>query len=164
MIYLLSGDIRTGKTTAISEWIMGRNNVGGFLSPDEGQLRVLKNIVNQDIIPFEVERPTKLEVTQIGKFNFYTSAFDVAAEWVWKHIQIDSKKIIIIDEIGKLELKNKGFHSFFNELLKVSNQLTLIVLVRSSLLEEVIEKYNLQESEILNKESLLKIDVHQLKK
>ncbi len=34
MIYILTGDIRTGKTTALLDWIKDRNDVDGLLCPD----------------------------------------------------------------------------------------------------------------------------------
>ena len=34
MIYILTGAIRTGKTTALLNWINNRNDVDGLLCPD----------------------------------------------------------------------------------------------------------------------------------
>lgn len=35
MIYILSGEIRTGKTSALREWVRKRNDVDGLLCPDD---------------------------------------------------------------------------------------------------------------------------------
>ncbi len=35
MIYILSGNIRTGKTTALFEWSENRNDIDGLLCPDD---------------------------------------------------------------------------------------------------------------------------------
>ena len=35
MIYILTGDIRSRKTTALLHWIEGRKDVDGLLCPDD---------------------------------------------------------------------------------------------------------------------------------
>ncbi|NLD63118.1 MAG: DUF2478 domain-containing protein [Bacteroidales bacterium] len=57
--------------------------------------------------------------------------------------------VIIIDEVGPLELKNQGWHSRISELLDEPGA-TIILAVRRSLTREVIEKYNLPGAVLLD--------------
>ena len=64
-----------------------------------------------------------------------------------------SNDIIIIDEIGKLELADKGFepalYLFIEKINSITNK-TIVLVIRDYLLEKCIAKYSIQHATILN--------------
>ncbi|MCU0459988.1 MAG: nucleoside-triphosphatase, partial [Bacteroidales bacterium] len=57
--------------------------------------------------------------------------------------------VIIIDEVGPLEMKSQGWHSRIGDLLNKPGT-TIILAVRRSLTREVSEKYNLAGAVLLD--------------
>ncbi len=73
----------------------------------------------------------------------------------------NKSQYLIIDELGKLELKNQGLHVAAKTLIPdfmFNANLHLILVVRESLLEEVLKHYTISEYCILKKEELKKLD------
>ena len=71
---------------------------------------------------------------------------------------LDSKNnYVIIDELGKLELKNKGLHEAANLLIPNfidHKEKHLILVIRDTLLEDTIEHYGISNYQIITKASL----------
>jgi nucleoside-triphosphatase THEP1 len=64
---------------------------------------------------------------------------------------------LILDELGKLELKNQGLHEAAKELIpqfKNSAHSHLILVIRDSLLEALIQKYKISHYTVIYKEQL----------
>ncbi len=147
MIYILSAPVQTGKSTILESWSAEKSNVGGFISPRRSGIRVLLNAKTREEIPFEViDHASTLKTTEVGRFIFYDSSFDKASIWAGLHADTPGIEYIIIDEVGKLELKDIGFHKLVNQLTGHDAPLDkdLILVVRDTLLDKVIEKYRLQ--------------------
>lgn len=148
-IIIFSQPIRTGKTTTLEKWIERKTNIGGILTPDTEKRRVMKNLSNGAVIPFEVQ-PGETGIT-VGKFTFSEKAFLQAAT-ILQEARL-TKEIVIVDEVGKLEVENStGLHSAVIDLLQNDDHVykTLILVVRDYLLAQAIEKYNLQNAEIVD--------------
>jgi nucleoside-triphosphatase THEP1 len=156
-IIILSQPERTGKTTALSEWVIGKNG-GGILTPDDSNgKRVMHCTFLQKKFIMETEN-SREPYFQIGRFRFLQSAFDrgsdeiraaikASCEWIW------------IDEIGPLEIRyEQGFHAILSELIKDfdKHSFKLLLVVRHSMQEALITKYPLKNA--------LVIDTHQLKR
>jgi hypothetical protein len=166
-VFILTGDIRTGKTTWLRHWIcllkLQGQEIYGFVSLDaksgsmssiekSNTLRSLLNVNTLETIDFEVSTDVAHvdECIQIGQFNFKKSAFSQGMSWLKKSIESPSADWIIIDEVGKLELhKNEGFYPdldlFFKEYQRKSSEdfhANLLVVVRTELLSTFTEKYN----------------------
>lgn len=141
-VSIISGPVGSGKTSRLIHWLDGREAFG-FLSPILNHKRVLQNVATHEIIPFE----TRLndETINIGRYSFDPNAFDAGGAWLMDSI-INPNSLIIIDEIGKLELDNKGFgpylHVFF-EQIRTRDDLRLIIIIRDYLLDAVISEYKL---------------------
>lgn len=56
---------------------------------------------------------------------------------------------LVIDEVGPLELRNKGFSDIIKDLLSTSDQ-KVILIVREGLAQVVKEYYKIAEAEIIN--------------
>ncbi|NNF32589.1 MAG: hypothetical protein HKN68_00660 [Saprospiraceae bacterium] len=150
MIYLLVGDIRTGKTTSIYNAVIKRDDVGGFLTPDVDGTRMLYDIASRKRYPFQVDFGSSDQTIKVGRFNFLSSAFDKGREIIFDQLNSASVLYLIIDEVGKLELEDQGFHSLVNILMEKKIDKDVILVVRSFLVEEVVNKYQLRNHKIIN--------------
>ena len=157
MIYILTGAIRSGKTTALLNWSKNRNDVDGLLCPDDanGQRYFLK-LKSKTIFKLEAENEIKA-IVAIGNFKFLRSAFNEANDYLILEASKTERQYLIIDEIGKLELKNEGLHVSTKALIsqfKSNDNTHLILVVRDYLLDAVLEHYGITECSILNTEDL----------
>jgi molybdopterin-guanine dinucleotide biosynthesis protein A len=152
-IFILSKPIQSGKTTSLMEWCEGKNNVTGILTPDKEGFRKLYDIKNKTYLDFEVKYPlTDLNMVSIGKYNFFEHVFEKAQQIILNQTSSD---FFIIDEIGRLELnQNKGLEPalgvVINKFINKEVSGNLILVIRDYLLDECIEKYQLQEAKIID--------------
>ena len=159
MIYILTGAIRSGKTTALLNWSKNRNDVDGLLCPDDANgKRYFLKLKNKTIFKLEAEAEAETEaVVVIGNFKFLQSAFNEANDYLILEASKTEPKYLIIDEIGKLELKNEGVHISTEALIsqfKSIGNTHLILVVRDYLLDAVLEHYGITECSILTTEDL----------
>lgn len=156
MIYILSGDIRTGKTTALQEWIKGWQNVKGVLTPNNKEgIRELYHIAEGRTYPFQVTREAENTVS-VGRFLFLKETFELANDILIQEFEEGDFEFLVIDELGKLELKDKGLHKAAQYILSSKKQMNghLLLVVRSYLVEEVIEKYGITDYILVSKGEL----------
>ncbi len=158
-IYLLTGPIRSGKTTALSRWIADKKKVGGFLTPDINGRRVLYDIGSRTHVPFEVDDTavSRNEYIRIGRFHFYRAAFDRGADIITAAMQ-QPADIVIVDEIGKAELKNSGFAEIVKQLIRAQRSHEfkgdLLFVVRDTLLKKVIIHFDIQSYRLIGANDL----------
>lgn len=152
MIYILTGAIRTGKTTALLNWVKTRNDVDGLLCPDgENGKRYFLKLKLQDKFPLETDSKAN-DVISVGDFYFLKVAFETANRYL-KTSAEDANKYLVIDELGKLELKNQGLHHSAETIIpkfKFNKQQHLILVVRDYLLTKIMEHYSLSNYAIIN--------------
>ncbi len=148
-IYILTGPIQTGKTTRLFEFIKTKKNVAGILAPVVNGKRTLFNIVTKQLKILEIEKPDSSTIT-IGKYHFLKSTFD------WANLKLmegfnSEPEWLIVDEVGKLELKNEGLSKAITEIFKSGKNIKtkIVLVVRDSLLDKVVEYYNIK-YEIIN--------------
>lgn len=140
-LYLLTGEIHSGKTTALLRWTEKRNDVSGILSPVIKGRRMFMDIATKEI--FEMEASDDADVLEVGRYKFSRSSFERASEILLS--AIDKKGWLIIDEVGPLELKKQGFYKALHSILdSISNEQNRVLIVRSSKLQEVIDIFHLQ--------------------
>lgn len=157
MIYILTGDIRTGKTTALLEWVSGRKDVDGLLCPDgDNGKRYFLKIKSKKEFELEVDFESEKTIA-IGPFKFLKSAFEEANKYLLEASERRDFKYLIIDELGKLELKNEGLNHAAEILISqyvMNENFHLVLVIRESLLDVVVESYNISKYTILYKEDL----------
>ena len=151
-IIIFSRPVQSGKTTALFQHIKNMNNVGGFLTPDVDGKRMFFDITKNKYHPFETNETDELVTQQIGRFSFLQSAFETGKSIINKH---NNQSFFIIDEVGKLEVEmDKGFEPAIKNLIsnfKSKNYKGILLLViRDTLLEKAIEKYDLQNVKLIN--------------
>jgi len=121
-IIIFSRPIHSGKTTELLQWCNEQKNVCGILMPDISGSRKILDIKTKEVFDIECTdaENTKEPLTTIGKYHFYTAAFDKA-----NLILLDSlaqkPNWLIIDEAGKLELEGKGFYSSIKKATELYN-------------------------------------------
>ncbi len=151
-IIILTDTIQSGKTSALLQYCNIKKNCTGFLCPDQNGMRKFLDLKTGISYEFEVGNSATDDCTNVGKFKFNNKIFKLAQKQLVALCSSNNSNIII-DEIGKLEMQGEGLEPALNEFLsKVSSlkNCILILVVRNTLLEAVIEKYNLQNAEIKN--------------
>jgi nucleoside-triphosphatase len=155
-IYIFSRPIHSGKTTELLQWCNLQENIHGILMPDVNGFRKILNIETKEI--FDIEcidiAKTNEPLTSIGKFNFYTAAFEKANSIILHTLSINPYWLVI-DEVGKLELKGEGFYRSVAEAVKLYNNKdkpgNLLITVRDGLCEEVISFFKIKKFKIINR-------------
>ncbi len=151
-IYILSREVRSGKTTELMNAFANSNTVAGVLMPDIKGVRHIYELASKNIYQVQLsEKSQEAESIQVGRFSFSKLAFQQAEQAILEALKT-KPEWLILDEVGKLELQNSGFHHALNCCLqgfksKMFEQLILVV--RDSLCPLVIEKYNLQEANVI---------------
>ncbi|MBI5401813.1 MAG: hypothetical protein HY959_00285 [Ignavibacteriae bacterium] len=143
-IYILTGEIKSGKTTRLQKFIDENSNCDGIIAPEIDGYRNLVRIKSGETKLLEylggVPYPA---LTLKCNYKFLDSVF----EWGMNELYSAYKQNpgwLIIDEIGPLELECKALDPMVSRILNEdSNNSNIILVVRKNMLEEVIEHYNL---------------------
>ena len=148
-ITIITGQIRSGKTTYLRKLISSLDNVEGIIQIADEEKRFFADISSGDQIEL-TSQSRDSDTFDIGSFIFRKSAFD----WAKDKLELSLKKehiIIVIDEFGPLELRDEGLEPLFSEIInqtKSNIDLQLLVVVRETLLQDFLKKFNLNEHEI----------------
>ena len=73
-ILILTGPVRTGKTTRLLSWLSNKNKVYGIATPLIENERVFYDLFEKHYFPMEA-RIEENEILNIGKYTFSKSAF-----------------------------------------------------------------------------------------
>lgn len=157
MIYILAGDIRTGKTSALEEWIGTWDNVKGILCPDgENDMRGLYDIETGQNHALQV--PEKEENTiRVGRFHFLKDSFKLANYILIKTFEEQDFEFLVLDELGKLELEGEGLHQAADYIIgnyESNDDKNLLLVVRTNLVKKIIAHYSIKSFQIVAKEML----------
>jgi nucleoside-triphosphatase THEP1 len=150
MIYVLTGKIQSGKTTALLKWSANKNDVFGILSPVIDGKRFFMDAHSRNKFKMEADEIEK-EIFSIGRFNFSKAAFEKAIKVIRQ--SINKNGWLVIDEIGPLELRKEGFYNVVKEVFK-DHSSQLLFIARDGLVEKVKELFELKQCEIITKEKL----------
>lgn len=160
---IISGPVRSGKTTRLIHWLNQHPLVFGILMPDlAGKRKLYFNHLNL-VLPLEVFEKgfSESELVQIGRFTFLKEPFLFAQQLLLDAINLSTNDIVI-DEIGKLEFKNNaGFEPALSEGLKSlaleTKDRKCYLVVRDYLLEDTQRHYNLQGAETIERQQLAEV-------
>ncbi len=143
-IIIIKGEKNSGKTSfmkELSDLLLSENiNINGFLSI--GKFR------NNQKTEFYLEKipegckkllctvkPIKTKI-KTGKYYFN----EQTVEFGNKILKNTNNEIVIIDEIGPLELKNKGWSESMEKLLE-KDKITQIWVVRNKIIKDILKRY-----------------------
>ena len=118
--YLLSGEPGTGKTTIIKEVLSKMNkSAGGFYTEEIRSPGVRQGfqIITLDGKSAVLAHTSVRSPYRVSKYGVDTDSMDKVAEPALKQA-IQSKDIIVIDEIGKMELFSSSFKDAVIEALE----------------------------------------------
>lgn len=152
-VFVVTGGVETGKTSCLKKLILNLKekniSVSGFYS----QRRMSNSeTTGYDIIDVSTGLKTRFlriegiqSQEKIGKYFIYNEGIK-AAENALIH---RNSSLVVLDEIGKLELKGKGFTHLLQNCLSEKTG-PLLLSVREEILNELIEEFDLKPIEILN--------------
>lgn len=155
-IFIISGSVGKGKTTQllkIVETLKSKNiSVGGILSP-----RIMENniTIGYDVVDIMtnnqenfLRKTTEQNQPKIGNYSILSNGlqFGINALSTTKN---SKNKLVVIDEVGRLELENQGWSKNISDLINITNN-NLILSVRDSFTEQVIKKWNLKNCIVFN--------------
>jgi len=139
-IFILSGPVQSGKTTALIAWAEKRNDVYGILTPVVNGKRMFMDVFTK--VQFDMEAMGEEEPLAVGRFSFSQKNFDKAIRIIRTALQHDGW--LIIDEVGPLELRGLGFHDILKEVLaQRTAKLLLVVRENKEITHRVKTYFNL---------------------
>jgi nucleoside-triphosphatase THEP1 len=153
MIIIVTGPIHSGKTTKLQQIIQQwkKVDISAILEPlDKNGNRTLFVYPQENTIMLQTDEQDG--AIECGPFYFLAGAFETAASMVKTQCSI-----FILDEIGKLEIQNKGFHSLMIRILEnYKNGLIdiVIVVIRDTLLHSALQHYQMKDTILINKDQL----------
>jgi len=154
-IIIFSKAIHSGKTTELMRYFGSAQHVGGILMPDVDGSRKLYNIETKEYFDVECKDPsvsTRSLVT-IGRFYFYEDAFEKANAIIEQ--AAPTNDLLIIDEVGRLEMEGKGFYQSVKNILQqdeyANGPKLLLLVVRDSLYKHVLAFFEIANHRLINK-------------
>lgn len=147
-IIILSRHVHSGKTTGLLQWCSRRKNVQGVLMPDINGSRKIMNIRTTGLFDIEcTDANTHEPLTTVGRFRFYTRAFE-KANTILSDALHQNPPWLIIDECGRLELQGMGFYPSIAKALSLysdkKNNGHLVITVRDSLYAEAMRFFHIE--------------------
>ncbi|KPK81193.1 MAG: hypothetical protein AMS27_15675 [Bacteroides sp. SM23_62_1] len=155
-IFIITGHTGSGKTTFLQnlvETIMKEGySVTGFLAPlslsdSQNQSYEIQNIETRKCIPLASRKAISGWI-KTGGFYFNPEAIN-AGNNILRIPAILNSDLIIVDEVGPFELDDKIWAHSISRLLSLPD-ITMILVVRIKLVQNVIEKWNLKITDIIN--------------
>lgn len=135
-IIILTGEIQTGKTTTLFNWVNARKDVAGILTPVKDGKRFFYSI--PDAVYYKMEAEDGEDTLQIGRFIFSAAQFEKTNDSILKWLSETNWKYLVIDEIGPLELnQKKGLWRSLDYILNRDFEPAVVLVVRKSLSQQV---------------------------
>jgi nucleoside-triphosphatase len=154
-IYIFSRPVHSGKTTELLQWCRQLKNISGILMPDINGSRKILDLHTKTFFDIECTDTanTKELITSVGKFHFYTTAFEKANAIVLAELN-QKPGWLVIDEAGKLELDGKGLYESIVKAVDVYSHDeiagNLLITVRDSLCTEVLSFFKIKNFQIVH--------------
>lgn len=141
MITIVTGDIRSGKTTLARD-LFTRHDVGGIVAPGDNSDRVIMDLstgTTRRLIGTNDDD----DVVRVGRFKLHRPTLDWANDLLLHATKQPTISTIVIDEIGKLELAGGGHAAVIPSLVRWSLMANheLVVVVREELGGVVWERF-----------------------
>ncbi len=154
-IFIISGSVGSGKTAKvikiIEEFKRENISVGGLYCP-----RILDGdtTIGYDVVDIHLNESTgflrlsnDIKLSKIGRYSIIPQGLRAGIYALGAHI-LDKDQLIVIDEVGNLELENHGWASQIDELLK-DTTFHLLLTVRDNFTDRIIQKWNLNSYNLL---------------
>ncbi|MFA5648122.1 MAG: nucleoside-triphosphatase [Bacteroidales bacterium] len=149
-IYIITGSIGEGKTTQVQKIVSELQSRGiplsGVYSP---RIMELGQTTGYDVVDIQSGRREPFlrlaeneNFERIGRYSILPEGYNFGRTAL-KNSSIDNNRLVIIDEVGKLDLDNQGWAESIAELVNSSQ--FLVFAVRDTFAELVINKWDLKD-------------------
>jgi len=143
-IFVLSGPTGSGKSTRLFGWLKKQSSAAGIMQLVEDGQRWLLSWPDGEIRSLE-ELSHSHDGLNVGRFVFSRDAFAWGREALQK-AAARQPDWLVIDEIGKLELRDQGLEPELGRVVKNNPaKKGTILVVRDELVENVLKKYGIKE-------------------
>ena len=141
-VRLIHGEIGSGKTRRAAAWVesegLAGRTVAGVLALKASTGREFLDIATGDQVALEHPAEDEMAVP-VGRFQFRQAAFDWAVDRIEQ--SLGQAGSVVIDEVGPLELRGAGFAPLLDRLAQDHPGIQRVLLVRTSLIEAVAERF-----------------------
>ena len=148
VIYVISGETRSGKTTYLKKILKtikekdATVNISGIIAHgiDKNGERYgfdIENVATHEKIFLCNQEPVE-NALKIGRFYFSDKGLEFGENALSNNLE--NTDLLVIDEIGYMELKGEGWFDTIENALAYSN-LNMIWVVRKRILEEVLQQW-----------------------
>ncbi len=155
-IIVITGDIRQGKTTFVrklADHLQKENlKVSGFLAIGKDSNGERKGF---DLLNLRTNETITICTTffrknhlHFGRFYFDPVAFESGNQWLINSTS-DNPDVIVIDEVGPLELNGKGWSPAMDYLVRESSAI-LIWIIRKEMVDKVLAKWNTKKKAVFD--------------
>ncbi|PHN02297.1 hypothetical protein [Flavilitoribacter nigricans] len=155
--FIFTAPVKAGKTTSLMNWAKDKPGLGGFLAPDIDDVRHLYTLGDRRLHQFQLQDELVTEcapeeIVNIHRFNFSAEAFAMARRTLLEDLQ-RGYEWIIVDEVGKLELRGEGLEPAIREAVEMVKsgraRGKLLMVVRDELVAKVMQHYRLWNCRII---------------
>lgn len=146
-IKIVTGKVQSGKTTRLFTFTHSHDSVDGILAPIVNEKRKLFHLSTRTMKKLEVNEPNNKTIS-VGKYHFIKESFIWANEKLIESFN-SKPEWLIIDELGKLELKGEGLHNATSFILeeKPKIDINIVLVIRDYLLHEMLKQYKISNTE-----------------
>lgn len=147
-VIVITGDTQSGKTNflrKIQESLVEKSlGQVGFIAESIYEDEQIKGHILKDLSTnqsFRISyRDYKNNAQNVGRFYLLNEGLEFGKQILQRIIHAKRKDVLIVDEVGRLELDGKGWASEVKELLKNKSR-PIILIVRGKYLDEFVEKF-----------------------
>ena len=164
MVKIITGKINSTKTTKIKNHYLKYKTGDGIISK---KVMIDKNVFGYTAVRLSdnLEFPLMIHDTfykkglyqndeifdknicgQIGPYKIYQKGMK-KVNAIYKELFKNKISPLYFDEIGKLEIQGSGFYKILKKAIK--KDINLIITVREDLIEEIVDKLNISNYEII---------------
>ncbi|MGD1821030.1 MAG: nucleoside-triphosphatase [Pleomorphochaeta sp.] len=151
-VIIISGARNSSKTTTLKRLLSSsENKFLGYIceNSDNKKKLYLRNLLDNKKIDI-LQTDEIINSERIGRYYIIPNSFEESRKVLLDQIEKIKEEdfIVVLDEIGALELSGSGYDALIKDLIKINKD--LIICVRDTFVEDVCEKYKFNDVEIIN--------------
>lgn len=129
----------------------GRAGVDGFLTPDADGLRKYCDLGSGKMFDFQTEDTHVPNTVSIGRFIFRGEIFEKGNNKLSSE-PCPETKVMVVDEIGRLEMEGKGFAPGFRTFIGKNSDknIILIAVIRDHLVDAAVKIYGIEDALVVS--------------
>ena len=151
-VVIFTGKVHSGKSTALEILAGGRQDITGVLCPEIHGKKSIIFLPERHHHLLEVDANSLCAIT-VGNYVLDGQLLQKVSQFI-SEISVDKWRLIVIDEVGKLELENRGYEPGLSALIHAFQQYAsdaiLLLVVRDTLVDRVVTKYVLNAPNIVS--------------